>query len=346
MKIKSYLKQVDLFELLEKLGIKNLQSKSSNIMASCPFHDDNNPSFSINKHTGGWQCFTCNASNGNGSGGLIDLVRRIRGVNVKQAIRWLYNIVGIKQDIEITPRMVKKQIKNTLNKDDNIYNKEHEDKYILRATIPRGVRYDWYLGIKYFEGRKIAQRAVRVHQITFCTQGYYKNRAIIPIKDANGKLISFEARDITSMAEKKVLYPKDVVISQTLFNIHMAKEHNSVIIVEGIMDALYLNSHGFNAVALFGVNLSQKQENLLSKHFDTVYICLDMDAVGYKSMKRLANRLSLHLKVYIITLPVNKDPDDIEPEDFKKYLDKAKLYTDFFIGTCKKAIIKKIKKNS
>lgn len=32
------------------------------ISACCPFHNDKNPSFSINSKHGGWKCYTCQKS--------------------------------------------------------------------------------------------------------------------------------------------------------------------------------------------------------------------------------------------------------------------------------------------
>ena len=145
----------------------------------------------------------------------------------------------------------------------------------------------------------------------------YKNRAIIPIKDANGKMFSFEARDLTKLAEKKALYPLHSKTSLALYNLHRAKKEKWVIITEGIMDALYLQQHGWNTIATFGVGISEKQEELICKYFDEVYFAYDSDIAGKKALIKAGKKLSLYLQVYVIILPKGKDPDGVSGDEFK-----------------------------
>ena len=325
MNLIKYLKKIDIEKLLYKLELKDVRLLGANIQASCPFHEDNKPSWGINISNGKWHCFTCSATGDTGSGNLITLVAKVKDVSNKEAIHYLYKFAGIKRDINIGTKMVNKQIRNmiTNGRGEKKRTKEEEDTYIMKANIPRYVSYDFYYGIRYFKARGIHKATLRQHDITFCTKGYYRNRAIIPIYNEAGVMTLFEARDITGVNADKVLYPKGTRKADTLYNINNAKRGKSVIVVEGIMDALYLKERGFNTVAIYGIEVSKLQEKLLSTYFDKVYLAFDGDKEGFKALIKQAKRLSLHLSVYIVTLPKGKDPDDLSKADFKGLLSKA-----------------------
>ena len=50
---------LDIVELIEKLGVR-LRKASKGYLELCPFHDDHNPSLSVNRERGLWHCFGCN----------------------------------------------------------------------------------------------------------------------------------------------------------------------------------------------------------------------------------------------------------------------------------------------
>lgn len=52
--------------------------------ALCPFHDDSRPSLTFNTHTNRYRCYVCDAH-----GGVIDLVRHVRGCGFRDACEWL-----------------------------------------------------------------------------------------------------------------------------------------------------------------------------------------------------------------------------------------------------------------
>ncbi len=334
MNIEKYLKKIDIEKLLNKLGVQGIVPLGNNIQASCPFHEDKIASWGINVNNSIWHCFTCSATGDTGNGNLITLVAQIKDISNKEAIHYLYKFAGIKQDITIGTKMVNRQIRNMITNGREVKGrtKEEEDTYIMKATIPRYVSYDFYYGLRYFKARGINKETLKNHDITFCTKGYYRNRAIIPIYNESGVMTLFEARDITGMNADKVLYPKGAKKADTLYNINSAKDEESVIVVEGIMDALYLKERGFNTVAIYGIEVSKLQERLLSKYFDKVYLAFDGDKEGYRALIKQAKKLSLHLSVYIVTLPKGKDPDDISKANFKDLLDKATEINTYLSG--------------
>ncbi|MCP4568515.1 MAG: DNA primase, partial [FCB group bacterium] len=49
---------IDLISLIESKGI-SLKKNGKGYLGLCPFHDDKNPSLSVNPSTNLWQCFGC-----------------------------------------------------------------------------------------------------------------------------------------------------------------------------------------------------------------------------------------------------------------------------------------------
>lgn len=326
MKLNKFLKKVDLIKILKKIGIKNLNILDDNIMGSCPLHEDKNPSWGINKITGQYNCFSCGDK-----GNLITLISKQMNISFSEAVKVLHNYAGLSMKVEeliIDSKMIYRQIKKMLK----LKTKETESKIEAIISLPLDLSDSFMGGLDYFVNRGINEDTLQRYNIKFCMSGFYKNRAIIPILDANGKLVNFEARDITGMAEKKVLYPKGANINNTLYNLHIAKYNSkSVIVVEGLMDALYLAQRGFNVVSTYGVNMSERQEELLSKYFQQVYLAYDGDKAGRKAIIKYGSLLDLHLSVYVIILPKGKDPDGLTKKQFMKLYNTAEDF-DIYIS--------------
>ncbi len=53
--------------------------------ALCPFHEDHNPSLSINVETGSYRCFACKAN----GGGVVDFYMQLHDVDFKAAVKAL-----------------------------------------------------------------------------------------------------------------------------------------------------------------------------------------------------------------------------------------------------------------
>ncbi len=76
-------KKTDLAALFQSFGI-DLTKKGASYMGRCPFHDDKNPSLSVDPVKGLYHCFGCGES-----GDAIDLVRKIRNLSFREAVSYL-----------------------------------------------------------------------------------------------------------------------------------------------------------------------------------------------------------------------------------------------------------------
>lgn len=74
------------------------KSRGDEVMALCPFHDDREPSLSINLETGLWNCFGCGAK-----GDALSFYMQRHGVDFKQALDDLAKRVGVAEVDQTKP---------------------------------------------------------------------------------------------------------------------------------------------------------------------------------------------------------------------------------------------------
>ena len=72
--------QTDIVSVITSYGIA-LEKKGSSHMGLCPFHEDKNPSLSVDQSKGLFHCFGCGAG-----GDVFDFVMRHQGVEFKEAL--------------------------------------------------------------------------------------------------------------------------------------------------------------------------------------------------------------------------------------------------------------------
>lgn len=142
-------------------------------------------------------------------------------------------------------------------------------------------------------------------------------RLIIPIYDEYGRLSGFGSRQIKDDKYEKYYNPATSVLykkSHTLYNFNVAKRAETVLVVEGFIDALTLMSKGIiNVVALCGSFISDKHIRLLVKYgIKKIVLCLDNDSGGKEALKNAINSLMQikEITTKVIELKDAKDPDE------------------------------------
>jgi len=149
-----------------------------------------------------------------------------------------------------------------------------------------------------------------------------KDRIVFPIRNLYGEIKAFCARRIHSDADPKyVFYPKHVTIP--LFPADPKEVINgSIILVEGIFDALNLIQKGLpNAVSIFGTNTFAKRYSVQKLEYykvlgiTKIYIMLDSDEAGIKAAYKAEAMIKPLFAVEVIELPENRDPGDLTYEE-------------------------------
>ena len=69
-----------------------LRPVASGAVGRCPFHDDQHPSFGVNKEGNYWQCFS-----GCGSGSIIDFWMKWKDIEFPQAVDELADLLGVEK---------------------------------------------------------------------------------------------------------------------------------------------------------------------------------------------------------------------------------------------------------
>lgn len=209
--------------------------------------------------------------------------------------------------------------------------------------------------IDYLIERNISNETTKLFGLRFCEHGKfvskgfdssersqsYDNRIIIPIYDLNGKLVSFQGRDITGTSDRKYLFPSGFASTgSVLYNGHNAYGAVEVCVGEGVFDvmAIYqafqddLTLCNVGVVGSFGKHLSHggddsqfaKFVELKKAGLKRITIMWDgekratKDAVDTALLLRKAG-----FEVRVALLPKDKDPNEVAPEVVRQAYKKA-----------------------
>lgn len=320
-----------------------LTKKGRNFVAKCPFHDDNNPSFTVSPEKQMAHCFVCGAS-----GNSITFVQKYLKISYVEAMKKVAEIIGF-SDPRLEANTYKKPIDNkkatilkclkdlslyyeyALNTEQgkeglDYFEKRHLDSD-LRGKYQLGYAFDdAQASINFLLGRGHSLKTIEDTGISQLVNGNYidKNhgRVIFPIKDENGDVIGFSARRMNndSSLAKYVNSPETYVFhkSSVLYNLDIAKDKarlaGHIYICEGFMDVFALGRIGVdNAVATMGTALTNEHVQMLRKLNVEIRLCLDGDLPGQTASMKAAKFLEENgLKVLIVDAGSHsKDPDEI-----------------------------------
>lgn len=353
---------IELYKVLESYNIfyKTYNSKNGlEYMFSCPFpdHDDSSPSFSICEKTGVYNCFIC------GGGDFFSFIKNIEGLKtIKDTIIFLKNKLGIVDDKQETFDYVKSTLESI--KEIKEICSEDEEEEIKEIKLPKSIPAEKKLSIVK---KRVNIRTIKKWKLRYSVDDRkYNGRLIVPIY-FQGKLVSFIARDMLGRTEvwnkikkqakkdkiskkemiklteeqecKKILLPFGAPISRVFFNWDNALKHKTVILCEGVFDAIKVCNFGYNAIAILSCHLNDYRIGLLIENFDIIYIALDNDDKinkkgekvnpGQKAAKKIMKEL-VDCEVYNIVLPVGKDPDDCTEEEFTACFNQSKVNKNLF----------------
>lgn len=307
-----------------------LKRSGSNFVAICPFHDDRNPSMSVNSQLGIYHCFSCKAG-----GDAIKFVMDYENLSYPEAIEKIASILNF--SLEYTNQdYEKRQDKQILQKLNAFYQSElYKNNEALRYLYSRGFNDDliaqFQLGwagsssttIRFLENENISpQEALEVGVIKQNERGYYASfvdRITFVIKSHTAKIVGFGGRTISNHPAKYVNSPQSVVFdkSQIFYAYDIAKksalEKKELIITEGYMDTIMLHKAGFtNAVAVLGTALTQKHLPLIKRGGFRVILSFDGDSAGINAAIKSARLLSENeIDSSVVIIKDGLDPADM-----------------------------------
>jgi DNA primase len=283
----------------------HIQNEGMNeVTIFCPFHKNlHSPAFYINVKTGLWQCF--NPSCGK-KGNFRQLYKQITGK-------------PFTKDIKLDHLA----LKNAIDRDLNYEEGEKEQLNISDVEIDYS-NEDEINNLFTFIERGLLVETLEYFEIGYSTK---KERIVIPVRDAQYKLVGFIGRAISTEQEPRYLYNKGFKRADVLFNIQNAKQYDSCIVVEGSVDAMFIHQSGFpNVVATLGSKVSEYQYKLLRRYFDKIIIFSDNDEAGEQMKHDILDACS-GKELYTVTLPEDrKDAGDMTETEIKLTLTNKQIH--------------------
>ena len=344
-----------LSDYFKSKGVDLKPSGNGQYMGLCPFHDDHNPSLSVNTDKNVFKCFGCGKS-----GTIIDAVSLFDNLTTGEAIRKLQGkqqkindkpfhlptgkredeenqadddlIFEIPKTEELVPSEVEVKPLN-LNEVINFYHKKlyenHNSIEYLKSrciTTPEllqrfkiGFADGSLLNIIGENQRKELTEAGIINQY-----GYeaFNNCLIFPIFDDNENTIGIYGRNIDDGAKVKHLYLKGK--HKGAFNRKTSKIYDEIILTESIIDCLSLIELGFqNVQSIYGVNgfTDEHLQILKDDRVKTIIIAFDNDSAGITASETIKKKLiNENISVKIISPPVKPVPSGVEVKDWNEEL--------------------------
>ncbi len=349
-----------------------LKRKGSNYWACCPLpgHTEKTPSFSVNEQGQFYHCFGC----GKG-GDVIKFIEEVETLDFYDAVKLLAErskmTVPENNNYNEEQTVKLKQKKDRLY--DLL--KETALFYVGNLKLEGAKPYLDYLGKRGITASTLRAFGMGVslgfNELPLClkSKGYTDieilesgvcqknsqgnlfdaeaNRIIVPIINQMGRVIAFGGRVLKKTNDNigKYKNTQDTIIfskKKTLFAINNLKklktelgDIESVIMVEGYMDAISLYQAGFkNVVASMGTSLTLEQAKLLKRYTNKVIVSFDGDSAGQKATIRSLNIFEDEgFDIRVLNLPNGKDPDDVirdrGKESYQKLIDEAEPLIDF-----------------
>ncbi|MBQ9540024.1 MAG: DNA primase [Alphaproteobacteria bacterium] len=301
-----------------------LVKKGQNYWGCCPFHNEKTPSFSVAEEKGFYHCFGCGAH-----GDIISFVMNTEHLEYPAAIRELADMAGMKMP-EYKPKSPARQ-----KMEDSYFEIIENATKLYQQLLFEPAGAD---ALNYVRGRGFTDDMIKKYRIGYAPKNniitnkfsnlnqsnllatglvrrgeygmydFFRHKLMFPIFDAHGKVVAFSGRSLDG-SEPKYINTTDTELfhkRQTIFGFNFARDEiykkNRSIVVEGQIDAIQMQMHGFGeTVAPLGTALTDDHIAILCKSNRNIIFCFDGDNAGQKAAARAAS----------IVLPFVRDNSDV-----------------------------------
>lgn len=340
----------------------SLEKKGNNYFGICPFHDDHNPSMSVNEEKKIFTCFVCHKS-----GNVFNFVQDFENISFIEAVKVVAEKIGVtlSKGIQVTSKYDKhyeamslaiKFYQNHLRSKEGLVAK----KYLQERNISEEIIDEFEIGLAP-NNDSLSTLLINkgtdenilldtgLSNISNKLYDVFKNRITFPIHNASGKHVGLSARIYQQSDDAKYVNTKETVIfkkGEILFNYHRAineaKKCKKLIIVEGQMDAIRVYSSGIkNVVATMGTALTKDHLKLLKKLNVKIILCMDNDQAGELATIKNGEKLNeADIETYVLRISGAKDPDEYltknSKDEFQDAIDNAVTFFDFKLNYLKK----------
>jgi DNA primase len=357
-----------------------LRKTGKNFTGFCPFHTNvHTPAFVVFQDSGTWRCFgQCNEG-----GDIFKYVMKREGWDFPTTLKFLADKAGVKLE-PLTPQRIQQDESNNrvsqLLEEVVIYYRNQltnhpAGKQALEYLQKRGLNQStldgfmlgyapdgWDNLVQYLSGKGVdTGRMLEAGLVSERDDGgvydKFRNRIMIPIRDANGHMAGFGARILDPNDVPKFLNSPQTALfdkGRLLYGLDAARKsiraQDQAVLVEGYLDVIMLHQAGYtNTISPMGTALTEDQLRMLKKYTHRIILALDADAAGQKATLRglaiareamdketdlvldvhglLRQESRLQADIRVTTIPEGMDPDEVvlrDPAEWKSILDTAK----------------------
>lgn len=374
--IETIRERVDIVDVISDYVV--LKKQGREYQGLCPFHEEKTPSFTVNPSKQLYYCFGCGAG-GNIFKFLMELGKHSFGevvLDLAQRYQIPIKTLEPEQQEELQRELsLREQLYEILAVAGSFY--QHvlhqpegntalaylkKERKLEEETIQTwGLGYapaGWETLYRYLVDQKrypvgLLEQAGLI-QLRKSGKGYYdrfRDRAMIPIKDAQGRIIGFGSRTLADGEPKYLNSPETPLFdkSKTLFALDQAREairkEDQAIIVEGYFDAIALHTAGIKpVVASLGTALSEDHIRQLLRYTESKQIIYNFDAdqAGISATQRAIKEIEPliyagQVQLRVLNLPGGKDADEFlksssdAVQQYRQQLETAPFWLDWEI---------------
>lgn len=247
----------------------------------CPFHEDRRESCAINVDKGVWVCFA-----GCGQGSLKYFIWKLSG----------------KPWNEITEILETQTWELDFFLLDDILPSENTPVSYQNPVSMQNVPSNHWIYERGFTNETIEKWG--------CKSNIYSD-LLIPIENQSSTTVGWISR--RQQAIPKYLFSKGFAKSKNLFGINHLYSVETLYVVEGALDAMWLDQHGYSSVAVLGASISPAQINLIGTlHPSEVVLSLDNDEAGRRGVSKATLDMNGRFLLSYLNLPTGyKDVQEI-----------------------------------
>lgn len=337
-----------------------------------PFSNERTPSFVVSPEKQIWHDF----SSGKG-GDMFSFVMEMEGLDFRGTLELLARKAGV--DLEQfrgtrtgSNAKLKERLHEALEAAAHFYQVQFSRnqlalEYVFKKRqFTKETALEWRLGYapnngsvlmdflrgkkftdKEIQGAGLSARAYRGGQ-----QDMFRGRLMIPLQDAQGRVIGFTARQLTDdrNAPKYINTPQTILYdkSRHVYGLHLAKEsirkQKFAVIAEGNLDVIASHQAGVRqVVATAGTALTEQHLKALSRLTGDIRLSFDADKAGVAATERaipIASKVGVSLS--IIDIPSGKDPDELIKqggvETWQKIIQTPKYALDWLLERYQKEL--------
>lgn len=347
------IQRLDAQSLLEYYNIPNFSNARGEIRCPCPVHRGTHNNFrvkfldSLGTPMFRWNCFShlCEKDVG---GDVFGFVQAMNNCSFYESIKFLMGFVGLTtEDVRTNLSMEQIKSRNELTRvcaeierlsgiGFNIGRSKNpflNEDFVRRSLERRNL---------YFKKRGFSDNVLDIFEVGHCSPpdsawsyASCKNRAVIPIRDENLKLVGISGRAETQNIEQgdskyRILSGSDK--EGTLYGLCYSRPHilknGRVIVVEGFADLWKCWMAGIkNVVAVMGKDITDRQLMKLVKYATSAFICFDYDCGRNKeNVIKVKRKLSNFMSVDFDFISENNDLGGSSVDEIKDFFGKHKRY--------------------